>query len=104
MVSVSDTTRSTLDEVHEAVLGTLDDALEAIGTGSDHLVGRVMDSKRDFHKLERQATDHLAKRLASEGPRRAETYAVEIELVESFRRIHRSCRRIARAAGASLVE
>ena len=101
LVQVSDQTREALAQVHQAVLNTLDNSLEAIGTGSAKVIDRVMESKVEFHHLEALTTDHLADRLGSDEPRRMETYAVEIEIVENLRRVHQSCRRIARAAGAA---
>ena len=98
VVEVSDVTRETIGRLHEAVISTLDDALEALGTGSDDAAERVVESKAGFHELEGSATTHLADRLVAPGPRRVEVYSIEIELVEGLRRVHQSCRRIAQAA------
>ena len=98
VVEVSDETAQTIAQLHDAVIGSLDDALEALGTGDLAAAQRVADSKHDFHELEDSATKHLAERLAAPGPRRVEVYSIEIELIEGLRRVHQSCRRIATTA------
>ncbi|NNC91483.1 MAG: Na/Pi cotransporter family protein, partial [Acidimicrobiia bacterium] len=98
VVEVSDRTRQTLRELHDAVTDTLDNALEALGTGNVTAAKRVAESKAGFHELEGSATVHLADRLTAPDPQRVQAYSVEIELVEGLRRVHQSCRRIARVA------
>ncbi len=98
VVEVSDQTTQTIRRLHDAVTDTLDNALEAVGTGNVRAAQRVAESKADFHELEGSATIHLAERLTKPGPRRVEAYSIEIELVEGLRRVHQSCRRIARVA------
>jgi phosphate:Na+ symporter len=104
VVQVSDQTRETIHELHDAVTNTLDNALEALGTGDVSAAQRVAESKADFHELEGSATVHLSERLTKPGPRRVEAYSIEIELVEGLRRVHQSCRRIARVARSAASE
>lgn len=96
VVDISEPTRQTLGQLHDAVTDTLDNALEALGAGNVAAAERVADSESDFHELEGSATRHLADRLTASGARRVEAYSIEIELVEVLRRVHQSCRRIAR--------
>ncbi len=98
VLEVSPATDQTIGRVHKAVINTLDDALEALGTGDAEAARRVAESKSNFHELEANVTEHLADRLGAPEPRRVEAYSIEIELVEGLRRVHQSCRRIARAA------
>lgn len=97
VVTVSDETQATMKKLHRAVISTLDDALDALGTGDLEAAARVADSKAGFQGLEGSTTDHLATRLAAPEPQRVEAYSIEIEMVEGLRRVHQSCRRIAKA-------
>jgi phosphate:Na+ symporter len=98
VVDVSPETRAQMDELHEVVLGTLDDALEALGTGDPDAAARAAESKGDFYHLEGEANKHLANRLTAPDPQRIEAYSIEVSMVDGLRRVHQSCRRIALAA------
>ncbi|MDH3754372.1 MAG: Na/Pi cotransporter family protein [Acidimicrobiia bacterium] len=98
VVQVSAATRDTMHRLHKAVISTLDDALEALGTGDPEAAARVAESKSGFHELEGATTEHLAERLTAPAPQRAAAYSIEIALVEGLRRVHQSCRRIAKVA------
>ena len=100
VVDVSPSTREQMAELQELVLDTLDDALEAIGTGDPKAAARVADSKADFKTREGAATEHLANRLTAPDPQRIEAYSIEVSMVDGLRQVHQSCRRIARAARA----
>lgn len=100
VVDVSPSTREQMAELQELVLDTLDDALEAIGTGDPDAAARVAESKADFKTREGAATEHLANRLTAPDPQRIEAYSIEVSMVDGLRQVHQSCRRIARAARA----
>ena len=100
-VLVSEATNDTLGRLHDDVIGTLDDALEALGTGDTRAAERVAESKAKFHALEGSATEHLAERLRAPDPQRVAAYSIEIALVDGIRQVHQSCRRIAKAAHIS---
>ena len=97
-MEVSQGTQETIQRLHNAVIDALDDALEALGTGDLDAARRAVKSKADFRELEAEVRKHLASRLAADEPRRADTYMLEIELVEELRQIHQFARRIARSA------
>jgi phosphate:Na+ symporter len=103
VVDVSSATRTRMVGIQDIVLGTLDDALEALGTGDADAAARVADSKADFHDLEGAANEHLANRLIAPDPQRIEAYSIEVSMIDGLRRVHQSCRRIARAARAVLT-
>ena len=101
VVDVSEATRTQMFEIHEIVLGTLDDALEALGTGDPEAAARAVDSKGDFKALEGETNEHLANRLTAPDPQRIEAYSIEVSMLDGLRRVHQSCRRIAKAARVS---
>ena len=98
VIEISEETTATLRQLHDAVIDTLDDSLEALGTGDLGAAQRAKDSKAEFRQLEGSVATHLARRLAAPDPRRVEAYSLEIQLVDGLRRVHESCRRIARIA------
>lgn len=98
VVDVSSTTSTRMVDLQKIVLGTLDDALEALGTGDPDAAARAAESKADFYDLEGAATEHLANRLTSPDPARIAAYSIEVGIVDGLRRAHQSCRRIASAA------
>ncbi len=103
-VEVSATTMGILAELHEVVVGAIDDGLAALGERDTDAADRVLESKTRFRDLDRLLSGHLAERLTTAEPRRVEAYRVEIELLEGLRRAHGACRRVARAARASVVD
>ena len=98
VVDVSPSTRVQMAELQDLVLDTLDDALEAIGTGDHDAAARVAESKADFRSREGVATEHLANRLTAPDPQRILAYSIEVSMVDGLRQVHQSCRRIAKAA------
>lgn len=98
VVDVSSQTRSRMAELQQVVLGTFDDALEALGTGDPDAVARAAKSKADFYDLEGVATEHLANRLTAPDPARIAAYSIEVGMIDGLRRAHQSCRRIASVA------
>lgn len=102
-VSVSEQTMAILEELHEVVVGAIDDSLAALGERDAAAADRVVDSKARFKDLESVMISHLAERLTAPEPQRVAAYSVEVELVEGLRRAHGGCRRIARAARRSII-
>lgn len=100
-IEVSETTGSQISALHRQVVDTLDDALEAVGTGDPKAAARATGSKGDFVELAGSTGDYLADRLSAPEPRRVLAYSIEIELLDGLSQAHRSCRRIARAARRS---
>ena len=97
-IEVSETTRVQISALHRQVVDTLDDALEAVGTGDPKAAARATGSKGDFVELAGSTGDYLADRLSAPEPRRVLAYSIEVELLDGLSQAHRSCRRIARAA------
>lgn len=95
VVEVSEATQGIIRNVHEAVMNTLDDALEALGTGDLDAAERAAASKAEFRDIQWSATEHLEARLTAPAPRRVEAYSIEVALVQGLQRVHRTCRRIA---------
>ena len=96
VVEVSSQTQQTIGELHKSVTNTLDDVLDALGTGDLEAAARVTESKKEFKSLEGRAAQYLADRLGADAPQRFEAYSIESDLVEGIRSVHARCRRIAR--------
>ncbi|MFP3908200.1 MAG: Na/Pi cotransporter family protein, partial [Acidimicrobiales bacterium] len=83
-VSVSEQTMAILGELHEVVVGAIDDSLAALGERDAAAADRVVDSKARFKDLEAVMINHLAERLSTSEPQRVAAYSVEVELVEGL--------------------
>jgi phosphate:Na+ symporter len=101
LVVISDGTIGQIEVLHRGALDAIDLAVEALGRPDSDALARLRESKVVFHDLEHAATAHLAQRLVAAEPGRIAAYSIEVELVDALRSVHRSCRRIARAAQAS---
>ncbi len=96
VVDISDETQAIIEQLHGAVTDTLDDVLEALGTGDREAAERVVASKADFKSLQGLAAQHVARRLGAHEPHRLEAYSIENALIQGLRSVHSRCRRIAR--------
>lgn len=103
-VVVSPSTAQILTELHQVVLGALDDCLAALGERDAAAAKRVIGSKARLKDVEGVMRGHLVDRLVADEPQRVVAYSIEVEITEGLRRAHGSCRRIARAARRSIID
>ncbi|MDJ0701622.1 MAG: Na/Pi cotransporter family protein [Woeseiaceae bacterium] len=89
-------TREKLQELADEVGRAFGLALEAIETGGPDIALEVLESKSTVFALAEDASVHIAKRLVAEEPHRLETFQIETDIIELYRRLNTLSRRIAR--------
>jgi len=93
---VSDETTLLLENFHASVLEALDLAVLALTQKNPEAAREVGRMKRRMNSLERAALAHQAERLVVDAPMRVATYRLEIEIVNTLKRVYYFSKRIAR--------
>ncbi len=103
-VQMSAVTRGKLVALHDQVSWAVENALEALASSNEELAEEVMAAKLEINRLANDAEEHLAQRLTADEPNRLETFSIEIEIIEYFKRVYYFAKRIAKVtADADLV-
>ena len=95
-VTVSPETAELLNDFHEVVSSTLDDAIRSVTKQKPKLAKKVRLRKKDFLELSQSIAEHGFGRLTADEPNRLNTYAREMEVVEILEGVFIIARRIAR--------
>lgn len=95
---VSASTRNVLTEFHEAVTDALDLAMLALTQKNADAARRAAVMKKQINSLERAASMHQAERLMADAPDRVATYRLEIDVINTLKRVFYFARRIARSS------
>jgi phosphate:Na+ symporter len=95
-VEISDATQRVFSELHEKVQWAVGRATEALASNDCEAAQEVIDAKEEIGRLADGLDSHLAERLTADRPNRLETFRLETELVEAFRRIYYFSKRIAK--------
>ena len=107
-VTVSPQTAEILNNYHQEVLATLDDALKAVASQDANLAKEARQRKKDVSQLSRDSAAHGLDRLTADEPNRLKTYAREMEVMEILKGVFTIARRIAKPradfAGSGLDE
>lgn len=91
--------RETLDKlqaVADEVCRAFDDALLAVETADSDKALDVLESKASVFGLADEASAHIVNRLVADAPQRIETFQIETDIIEIYRRLNTLTRRIAR--------
>lgn len=96
-VVVSKGTATAILGFHQEVLRALEGALEAVAKEDPAIATRVREMKQDVALRGREIAAHGIARLTADAPRRLETYAREMEVIEILDAIFKVARRIARS-------
>ena len=95
-VRVSPETAEYLNEYHEIVVETLDEALKAVAKQDSDLDKQARRRKKDFSQMSQELAAHGLERLTADEPNLLRTYAREVEMMEILEGIFTIARRIAR--------
>jgi phosphate:Na+ symporter len=95
-LTISPSTLDKLRPIHKQVCLSFDKALAALETGDRQDALDAIESKEEINDLAEEATAHIAKRLVVDEPNRLESFQIETDIIESFRRLNTYTRRIAR--------
>lgn len=96
-VVVSPATARIIKRFHQAVLTALQGAVEAFEQGDASRAAAVREMKGALRELNHEVALHGIERLTAQAPRRAKTYAREVELIEILDDVFRLACRIARS-------
>lgn len=96
-VVISEKTAKVIAEFHGEVVKALDGALEAVANEDQETAMAVRAMKGDVAQMGREIAVHGIERLTADAPKRLETYAREMELVEILDGMFKVARRIARS-------
>jgi phosphate:Na+ symporter len=97
-VVVSEETRDVLADFHEVIADSLDLAMLALTQKNADAARQVARMKKQVNSLERSALAHEASRLVADAPDRFQTYRIEIEVINTLKRVFYFSKRIARLA------
>ncbi|MCA9109501.1 MAG: Na/Pi cotransporter family protein [Planctomycetaceae bacterium] len=95
-VKISDETRSLLSSIHQRVTWTVEESLHAVANRKRQHAENVIAAKAEIATLADGAEAHLLKRLTADQPRRTQTFRIETDLIEGYRRLYYFARRIAK--------
>jgi phosphate:Na+ symporter len=97
-LSVSETTREMLTELHAAVSESLDLSMMALAQKNVDAARRVGNMKTQIRSMERAAAVHEASRLIADAPDRIAHYRLEVDVIANLKRIYYFAKRIARVS------
>ena len=96
-VVISEKTAGVIAQFHGEVAKALDGALQAIATEDSKIAKSVRAMKGEVEEMGRDIAIHGIERLTADAPKRLETYAREMELIEILDGMFKVIRRIARS-------
>lgn len=104
-VVISPMTIKVITNFHDEVTRAYEGALKALRLREDDTYARVVrDMKQDIANMAKDLARHEVERLTADAPKRLETYAREVELIEILHGIYKISRRIAGASAKVPVE
>ncbi len=95
---VSPATQEVLTEFHSDVSEALDLAMMALTQKNIEAARRVSKMKKHINSLERAAAAHQAERLTADAPDRIPNYRLEIDVIQTLKRVYYFTKRIARVS------
>jgi phosphate:Na+ symporter len=96
-VHISDQTAEVIGQFHSKVVEALAGALDAVAEEDRGIAKTVRAMKGGLGQLGREIAMHGIERLGADAPKRLETYAREMELIEILDGVFKVARRIARS-------
>ena len=96
---ISDGGYEVLADIHSAVSGSVDSAIQSVAQGSETAAMRVTSMKDEITRLVDSAAVHEAKLLGARDPGQLAVYAIEVDIIEKFKRIYYFAKRMAKTVG-----
>ena len=100
---IDDRANEVLTGVHGAVLRSVDAAIQSVAQGSETAAGRVTSMKDEITRLADAAAMHETRLLGTDDPKQLAVYAIEIDIIEKFKRIYYFSKRMAKTVGPEAV-
>ena len=101
---IDDRANEVLTGVHGAVLRSVDAAIQSVAQGSEVAAGRVTSMKDEITRLADAAALHETRLLGTDDPKQIAVYAIEIDIIEKFKRIYYFSKRMAKTVGPQVAE
>lgn len=95
-VRISDETRRLLETLHQRVTWAVEESLRAIANRDAGHAEAVIRLKDEIASIADDAEAHLLGRLTANQPRRTQTFRIETDLIESYRRLYYFAKRLAK--------
>ncbi len=95
-LTISPSTQAVLRPIATEACTAFGKALAALETGDPDDALDAIESKETVNALAEDATAHIAKRLVADEPDRLQTFQIETDIIENYRRLNTYTRRIAR--------
>jgi phosphate:Na+ symporter len=99
-VEISDQTKEVLTRLHGLVLTALRATIDALCQGHQGRARSVIGMKAEVQSFVADAEAHQSRRLVATAPDRLAAYAVEIDIIDKFKRAYYHAKRIAKAVQA----
>lgn len=96
-VQISESTAKAIMQFHSMVVEALSGALEAVSKEDSEIAAKVRAMKDDVGQVGKEIVLHGVQRLGAKAPKRLETFAREMELIEILDAVFKVARRIARS-------
>ena len=101
---IDDRANEVLTGVHGAVLRSVDAAIQSVAQGSETAAARVTSMKDEITRLADAAALHETRLLGTNDPKQLAVYAIEIDIIEKFKRIYYFSKRMAKTVGPQVAE
>jgi phosphate:Na+ symporter len=95
-IEMSPSTVEVIGGLLEQVAANLEEAVEAVAEANREGVTALLDRAPDVKRRREQAMTRQALRLTGQGPRRANAYARQVELISEIYRVHTLTKRLLR--------
>jgi phosphate:Na+ symporter len=102
-VRLSPGTEAMFASLTEKVAWALETATDAVDRRDPSLARQVIDAKEEVNRIADGISERLVQRLIAEDPHRTSTFHIESQLIEHFKRIYYSAKRIAKLVAESEV-
>ncbi|MDH3694422.1 MAG: Na/Pi cotransporter family protein [Gammaproteobacteria bacterium] len=102
-ISISESTKQVLSDIHTAVSKSVDAAIQAVSQGSEIAAQTVTNMKDDITRLTESAAMHEIERLVAEEPNRIPAYTIEMDIIEKLKRIYYFAKRMAKTVTPEIV-
>ena len=100
---IDDRANEVLTGVHGAVLRSVDAAIQSVAQGSEAAAGRVTSMKDEITRLADAAALQETRLLGTNDQKQLAVYAIEIDIIEKFKRIYYFSKRMAKTVSPGAV-
>ena len=102
-LTISDTTRELLTNMHEFVARSAELGIDAVKTDDEVIASKVVAMKQELGQLTDWAAIHQADRLIVDEPNRLSCYTVEVDIIEKLKRIYYFSKRMSKTVTSKIA-